>query len=42
MAAEDRDPKRLLELAAEIERLLDKKEQRLMAQRTPKDAKESA
>ena len=41
-AAEEQDPKRLLELTLEINRLLLEKEDRLIQQRTPKDGKESA
>ena len=41
-AAEEQDPKRLLELTLEINRLLLEKEDRLIQQRMPKDGKESA
>ena len=41
-AAEEQDPKRLLELTLEINRLLLEKEDRLIQQPRPKDEKESA
>jgi hypothetical protein len=41
-AAEEQDPKRLLELTAEINRLLQEKEDRLTAQRTEKSKGEAA
>jgi hypothetical protein len=40
-AAEEQDPKRLLELIAEINRLLEEKERRLITEGTPKDGKKS-
>ena len=40
-AATEQDPKRLMELTAEIIRLLDEKEQRLLAKREQDDANSS-
>jgi hypothetical protein len=41
-AAEEQDPKRLLELTLEINRLLLEKENRLLGQRMPEDGRQSS